>query len=151
MIREAEHGDPEPAGGIPLTSSLVNANHALEAGAISEAELQAAYDPALRDTVQRLEAAGSPVLADGKQEKHSFHTYPLHGLKKNCGRWDATLFAEGATHSSVDGGLQYPAQRFSGGARRYTRLPLKSAPGQLFYEHQFAFVSQLKVAPVRDF
>ena len=34
----------------------------------------------LRDTIERFEATGSPVISDGEQTKSSFVTYPLEGL-----------------------------------------------------------------------
>ncbi len=35
----------------------------------------------MRDTISKLEATGSPVIADGEQRKyHNFWTYSVHGL-----------------------------------------------------------------------
>lgn len=53
---------------------------AYDSGEIGDAELAAAYDQAIRDTIQRLEQTGSPVVSDGEQAKPSFATYPLAGL-----------------------------------------------------------------------
>lgn len=50
------------------------------AGRVSAQELEAAYEQAVRDTIQRFEATGSPVITDGEQRKPSFATYPLDGL-----------------------------------------------------------------------
>jgi 5-methyltetrahydropteroyltriglutamate--homocysteine methyltransferase len=39
------------------------------------------YEEAIRDTVERFEATGSPVITDGEQRKyHNFWTYCVHGL-----------------------------------------------------------------------
>ncbi|WP_051068436.1 hypothetical protein [Janthinobacterium sp. CG3] len=40
-----------------------------------------AYDGAIRDTIVRFEATGSPVITNGEQRKyHNFWTYCVHGL-----------------------------------------------------------------------
>ena len=49
-------------------------------GRLSPDELEAQYDAAVRDTVRRFEATGSPVITDGEQRKPSFATYPVAGL-----------------------------------------------------------------------
>src|SRR6202011_1940280 len=71
----------EPIGSIPRPISLIEAARAFEAGAISKEKLQAIHDAAVRDTIQRLEATGSPVITDGEQAKHSFATYSIYGLE----------------------------------------------------------------------
>ena len=38
------------------------------------------FDEAVRDTLRRFEATGSPVITDGEQRKPSFATYPVAGL-----------------------------------------------------------------------
>ena len=39
------------------------------------------FDDASRDTIERFEATGSPVIADGEQRKyHNFWTYSVQGL-----------------------------------------------------------------------
>jgi len=39
------------------------------------------YEEAIRDTIECLEATGSPVITDGEQRKyHNFWTYCVHGL-----------------------------------------------------------------------
>ena len=45
------------------------------------AELEALYADAVRDTIVRFEATGSPVITDGEQRKPSFATYPIDGLE----------------------------------------------------------------------
>lgn len=53
---------------------------AAAAGAMSADELETLYDDAVRDTLRRFEATGSPVVTDGEQRKPSFATYPVAGL-----------------------------------------------------------------------
>jgi len=79
----------EPIGSIPRPPELI------EAVAAGSADLDALYDDAVRDTIARLEEAGSPVVTDGEQRKPSFVTYPLAGL--------ATLEPGGVTIPFEDG------------------------------------------------
>jgi hypothetical protein len=71
----------EPVGSIPRPRELIDAVRAAAAGELSQSNLAALYDSALRDTITRLEATGSPVITDGEQTKPSFATYPLAGLE----------------------------------------------------------------------
>lgn len=100
----------EPIGSIPRPPELLAAMRAHAARQISDEQFHAAEEAALRDTISRLEATGSPVLTDGEQTKPSFATYPLSGLKN--------LAADGATIPFADGHTrQLP--RLTGGPFRY--------------------------------
>src|SRR5580693_977480 len=70
----------EPIGSIPRPAALLQAMLAAQAGKITAAALDDAYASALRDTIERFEQTGSPVISDGEQTKPSFATYPLVGL-----------------------------------------------------------------------
>ncbi|MGZ6261012.1 MAG: 5-methyltetrahydropteroyltriglutamate--homocysteine methyltransferase [Candidatus Limnocylindrales bacterium] len=70
----------EPIGSIPRPPALQAGMQAAAAGSISPAELDALFDEAVRDTLRRFEATGSPVITDGEQRKPSFATYPVAGL-----------------------------------------------------------------------
>ncbi len=70
----------EPIGSVPRSPELQQAIAGHAAGTVSEEVLQRAYDEAVRDTVKRFEATGSPLITDGEQRKSSFATYPLEGL-----------------------------------------------------------------------
>jgi 5-methyltetrahydropteroyltriglutamate--homocysteine methyltransferase len=70
----------EPIGSIPRPAALLDAMTAFQAGETSKAALGDAYAAALRDTIERFERSGSPVISDGEQTKPSFATYPLTGL-----------------------------------------------------------------------
>lgn len=69
----------EPIGSIPRPRELIEAVRAAEG--TPAGELDRLYDQALRDTIEQLEATGSPVITDGEQTKPSFATYPLVGLE----------------------------------------------------------------------
>jgi 5-methyltetrahydropteroyltriglutamate--homocysteine methyltransferase len=122
----------EPIGSIPRSASLLQAMVGFQAGKVSQAEIDAAYADALRDTIQKLEQTGSPILTDGEQTKPSFATYPLAGLNNHAPDGVVIPFADGHTrqlprltaprfHYGVHAGS------FTKAARRYTRLPLKQA------------------------
>jgi 5-methyltetrahydropteroyltriglutamate--homocysteine methyltransferase len=49
-------------------------------GRVDAGTLEAAFHEAVRDTIRRFEATGSPVITDGEQRKPSFATYPVAGL-----------------------------------------------------------------------
>ena len=67
----------EPIGSIPRPCELIEAVR----GGSTPDELDQLYERALRDTIEQLEATGSPVITDGEQTKPSFATYPLVGLE----------------------------------------------------------------------
>jgi 5-methyltetrahydropteroyltriglutamate--homocysteine methyltransferase len=76
---------------------LVAAIQAAAAGSIGQVELDALFDEAVRDTIMRMEAVGSPVVTDGEQRKPSFATYPVHGLPSLATGGVVIPFADGHT------------------------------------------------------
>ncbi|MBY0231000.1 MAG: cobalamin-independent methionine synthase II family protein [Gemmataceae bacterium] len=67
----------EPIGSIPRPLRLIEAAAATDG---TDPALEPLYAEAVRDTVARFEAAGSPVVTDGEQRKHhNFWTYAVHG------------------------------------------------------------------------
>ena len=74
----------EPIGSLPRPPALI------EAVAQSDSEdprLDPLYEDAIRDTIERFEATGSPVITDGEQRKyHNFWTYCVHGLPEHRAR-----------------------------------------------------------------
>ncbi len=101
----------EPIGSIPRPRYLLDglADHA--AGKIDRTELDELRDRAVRDTINRFEELGSPVITDGEQGKPSFATYPIDGL--------STLDSGGAVIPFADGHTrQLP--KLTGGPFRYT-------------------------------
>jgi 5-methyltetrahydropteroyltriglutamate--homocysteine methyltransferase len=71
----------EPIGSIPRPAELLRAMGEFAAGRIDRAALDARHEAALRDTIERFEATGSPVISDGEQAKPSFATHPVDGLE----------------------------------------------------------------------
>jgi 5-methyltetrahydropteroyltriglutamate--homocysteine methyltransferase len=85
----------EPIGSIPRPSALLAAMGGHQRGEVSEAELAAAQDEAISDTIRRLEETGSPVVTDGEQSKPSFVTYPIAGLASLAPDGIVIPFADG--------------------------------------------------------
>lgn len=72
----------EPIGSIPRPLALIEAYKAFRAGEITKLELESVTDEAVRDTIQRFEATGAPVISDGEQGKfHNFASYSVEGLE----------------------------------------------------------------------
>ena len=70
---------------------------AAAAGTIPPETLDALFDDAVRDTLRRFEATGSPVVTDGEQRKPSFVSYPLAGLDNLAGGGVTIPFVDGHT------------------------------------------------------
>lgn len=100
----------ELIGSLPRPPYLLEGLADRAAGRIDQAGLDALVDRALADTVERLEATGSPVLTDGEQAKPSFATYPLQGVDALAPDGAVIPFADGHTR-------QLP--RLTGGPFRY--------------------------------
>jgi 5-methyltetrahydropteroyltriglutamate--homocysteine methyltransferase len=105
---------------------------AFAAGRITQQELNALYDAALRDTIARFEATGSPVITDGEQSKPSFATYPIAGLKSLAPDGVTIPFADGHTRQLprlTAGPFRYTtyADGYMLAAKRYAHVPVKQA------------------------
>ena len=75
----------EPIGSIPRPQALIDGTQAAAVGTMTPEALDALFDDAVRDTLERFEATGSPVVTDGEQRKPSFATYPVAGLALAAG------------------------------------------------------------------
>ncbi len=67
----------EPVGSLPRPSVLQQAYARFDAGEIDESELVTLQDAAAKESIERFEATGSPVISDGEQRWSSFATYPI--------------------------------------------------------------------------
>lgn len=122
----------EPIGSIPRPPALIQAIAAFQSGQITREALQAQYDAALQDTIERFAATGSPIISDGEQTKPSFATYPLSGLQNLAPDGVVIPFADGHTRQLprlTKGPFTYAvhAAEFTRAARTYTSLPIKQA------------------------
>ncbi|HMJ14995.1 MAG TPA: cobalamin-independent methionine synthase II family protein [Polyangiaceae bacterium] len=121
----------EPIGSIPRPAELLAAIQA--AGDDSHPSLDALYEDAVRDTLQRFEATGSPVVTDGEQRKyHNFWTYSVHGLPNTAPDGFVIPFAAGHSRRMprlVRGPFRYRryADAYVDVARRLTSRAIKQA------------------------
>lgn len=121
----------EPIGSIPRPPSLLQAIDA--AGTDDAPELMPLYEDAVRDTVARFEATGSPVVTDGEQRKyHNFWTYCVHGLPNTAPDGFKIPFAAGHTRRMLrltSGPFRYRryADSFLDVAAKYATVAVKQA------------------------
>jgi 5-methyltetrahydropteroyltriglutamate--homocysteine methyltransferase len=121
----------EPIGSIPRPLRLIEA--VAEKGDSEDPDLDPLYEAAIRDTVERFEATGSPVITDGEQRKyHNFWTYCVHGLPNTAPDGFKIPFAAGHTRRMprlTGGPFRYKryADSYLEVAMRYAHLPIKQA------------------------
>ncbi len=120
----------EPIGSIPRPVDLI------ERVAKSDGEdtdLASFYEDAIRDTIERFEATGSPVVTDGEQKKyHNFATYCVHGLANTAPDGFTIPFSDGHTRRLsrlTSGPFRYNryADSYLEVAQRYAHVPVKQA------------------------
>lgn len=120
----------EPIGSIPRPLALLEALETIDS---DDPALEPLYEAAIRDTIERFEATGSPVITDGEQRKyHNFWTYCVHGLENTAPDGFKIPFAAGHTRRMprlTRGPFRYKryADRYLDVASRYARVPLKQA------------------------
>jgi len=122
----------EPIGSVPRSAHLMAQVTAHGAGSASPQALEAEYAAAVKDTVQRFEQTGSPIITDGEQRKPSFATYPLHGATNLAPDGVVIPFADGHTRQLprlAAGPFRYTqrAATYLAEARQLTKLPVKQA------------------------
>jgi len=122
----------EPIGSIPRPASLIEGLQAAAQGRISGEQLDALYADAVRETVEKFEATGSPVITDGEQRKPSFVTYPIAGLEGLLPDGVVIPFKDGHTRQLprlTQGPFRYQtyADEYLVEAQRSATRPLKQA------------------------
>ena len=120
----------EPIGSIPRPRELIER---LAKNDSEDPELARLYLDAIRDTIERFEATGSPVITDGEQRKyHNFLTYSVQGLPNMAPGGFKIPFSDGHTRrmSRLTHGpfhyLRY-ADAYLDLAKRYAHVPVKQA------------------------
>ena len=122
----------EPIGSIPRPPELIDAGPRLASGQITAGAYARLAEEAVRETIEQLEATGSPVITDGEQAKPSFATYPLAGLEALAPDGVVIPFADGHTRQLprlTAGPFRY-AQHADGYlelALRHAHVPVKQA------------------------
>jgi 5-methyltetrahydropteroyltriglutamate--homocysteine methyltransferase len=120
----------EPIGSIPRPLRLVEA---LTSMSETDPALERLYDEAIRDTIERFEATGSPVITDGEQRKyHNFWTYCVQGLPNTAPDGFKIPFSAGHTRRMprlTAGPFRYlrPADSYLDVAIKYSHVPVKQA------------------------
>ena len=119
----------EPIGSIPRPLALIEA---IKIRGSLDPALDSLFDEAIRDTIERFEATGSPVITDGEQRKyHNFGTYCVDGLPN--------IAPDGFKLPFVTHVRQWPrltagpfhylmrADSYVDVAKRYAHVPIKQA------------------------
>lgn len=122
----AQTGIPtEPVGSLPRPTKLQEAYAGYDAGTVTKEQLEAEQEAAAKDSIERMEATGAPIISDGEQRWSSFATYPITdtlagtGLAPNLGPGGQffAIFADGH-------GRQLP--KLTGGPFRYEHFAAES-------------------------
>ena len=120
----------EPIGSLPRPPQLIDA---VSRSGSDDPQLAPLYEEAVRDTVRRFEATGSPVITDGEQRKyHNFWTYSVHGSANTAPDGFRIPFAAGHTRRMprlTGGPFRYSryADQYLAVAKRYATRPVKQA------------------------
>jgi 5-methyltetrahydropteroyltriglutamate--homocysteine methyltransferase len=120
----------EPIGSIPRPIDLIERAAKTDG---EDPDLAPLYEAAIRDTIERFEATGSPVVTDGEQRKyHNFATYCIHGLSNTAPDGFIIPFADGHTRRLsrlTSGPFRYEryADSYLDVAMRYAQVPVKQA------------------------
>ncbi|HMJ18631.1 MAG TPA: hypothetical protein VK478_09570, partial [Gemmatimonadaceae bacterium] len=105
----------------------------VNAGNILDPNLDPHYEDAVKDTIERFEATGSPIITDGEQRKfHNFWTYSVFGLPNTAPDGFRIPFSAGHVRRMprlTAGPFRY--KRYAYGyldvALKYAHRPLKQA------------------------
>ncbi len=108
----------ENVGSLPRPTKLQEAFAAYDAGKIDHAALEAEQDAACRDSIERMEATGSPMVTDGEQRASSFATYPITDTLAGTGLAD-NLAADGQYFAIFEDGHHRQLPRLTGGPFKY--------------------------------
>jgi methionine synthase II (cobalamin-independent) len=116
----ADTGIPtEPVGSLPRPSRLQAAYAEYDAGRIDREQLEAEQDAAVRDSIERMEATGSPIVSDGEQRWSSFATYPVTDTLGGTGLAEHLEPTGGQYFAIFADGHKRQLPRLTGGPFRY--------------------------------
>ena len=119
----------EPIGSIPRPLELIEAFKRFDC---DDPRLEPLYQEAIRDTIEKFEATGSPVITDGEQRKyHNFGTYCVEGLANIAPDGFQLPFVSHVRRwpRLISGPFRYKryADSFLDFAKRHARIPVKQA------------------------
>lgn len=117
----------EPIGSIPRSPELLAVWRSGDASRLADAQ-----EAAMRDTVTRLEEAGSPVVTDGEQAKPSSVTYPIADLPDLAQDGVMIPYSDGHTRQLpvlTAGPFRYAvhAVQYLRAAQKHASVPVKQA------------------------
>lgn len=108
----------EPVGSLPRPIKLQEAYAAYDAGEISHGNLEREQNAACKDSIERMEATGSPIVTDGEQRASSFATYPIADTLAGTGLAD-NLAGDGQYFAIFADGHHRQLPRLTGGPFKY--------------------------------
>jgi methionine synthase II (cobalamin-independent) len=108
----------ENVGSLPRPARLQTALADYDAKKITREELKREQDAACRDSIERMEATGSPIVSDGEQRASSFATYPLTDTLGGTGLAE-NLAADGQYFAIFADGHHRQLPRLTRGPFRY--------------------------------
>jgi methionine synthase II (cobalamin-independent) len=109
----------EPVGSLPRPSKLQQAYAQYDAGEITRDQLEAEQDKAVKDSVDRSEATGEPIISDGEQRWSSFATYAITDTLAGTGLADHLAGDGGQYFAIFADGHRRQLPRLTGGPFRY--------------------------------
>ena len=109
----------EPVGSLPRPSKLQQAYGQYDAGEITHDQLEAEQDKAVRDSIERGEATGEPIISDGEQRWSSFATYAITDTLAGTGLADQLAGDGGQYFAIFADGHRRQLPRLTGGPFRY--------------------------------
>jgi methionine synthase II (cobalamin-independent) len=109
----------EPVGSLPRPSKLQRAYGQYDAGEITHDQLEAEQDTAVRDSIERGEATGEPIVSDGEQRWSSFATYAITDTLAGTGLADHLAGDGGQYFAIFADGHRRQLPRLAGGPFRY--------------------------------
>lgn len=108
----------ENVGSLPRPARLQQMIGAYDSGDVTFEVLAAEQDAACKDSIERMEATGAPIVSDGEQRASSFATYPITDTLAGTGLAD-NLAADGQYFAIFDDGHHRQLPRLTGGPFRY--------------------------------
>jgi methionine synthase II (cobalamin-independent) len=127
----------EPVGSLPRPGRLQETYARYDAGEASRDELEAEQDAAIRDSIERGQATGAPIISDGEQRWSSFATYAITDTLAGTGLADHLAGDGGQYFAIFADGHRRQLPRLTGGPFRYRSyaadslkrsIPLASTP-----------------------
>src|ERR1700751_3145702 len=109
----------DPVGSLPRPSRLQQAYAHYDAGKFTHDQLEAEQDKAVRDSIERGEATGEPIISDGEQRWSSFATYAIADTLAGTGLADHLAGDGGQYFAIFADGHRRQLPRLTGGPFRY--------------------------------